>query len=115
MKITTEKCKHEIVKWVLTHENVIVDQFVEDLPPSSSGQIILSAANPNNWKRICKNKIDHKSGCSSFFPRNSFYRIDVTRGWWRTFDCKPFDDQLRADVITDEKDENILYIDVHGE
>lgn len=55
--------------------------------------IIKYAGNPNNWKRIAKNK-------------ESDYVV-------RCFDCRPFDDQLRAYVYS--RNNNIYKINLEGE
>jgi hypothetical protein len=55
-----------------------------------------------NWKRMSKRRV----GKYARFPEDC---------WERGFDCKPLDDQLRAYVITDSLDENILSIVIQGE
>lgn len=90
MKITTQHCKEAIVKFILDNPGYVSDQF--DPPESEEPAKLVS-----NWKRYNK-IIEYRKGKA----------ITV-----RSFDCKPYDDQLRATVYADE--DQILDVYVQGE
>lgn len=88
MKITSEACKLLITEWCRNNSDYISNQFI---PPENPSESFLE----KNWKRIYKTKI--KEG--------------IERG----FDCKPYNDQLRAIIITNSKDENVISLVIQGE
>jgi len=73
--MNTAECKELIVKWCQKNEDFICEQFS---PRLTHSQFLLSTKEAN-WKRIIKTK-----------DGNDIERV---------FDCKPFDDQLRAYVV----------------
>lgn len=77
MPITTEDCREAIVEACRTRAPALRAQFS---PPLTDVQW-QAALNPKNWKRVSKRKGDSEEGT-----------------WVREFDCRPFDDQLRATV-----------------
>jgi hypothetical protein len=93
-KITTELCKELIVEFVKNNKDSIVNEFH---PPLNPDDLLEKAGKVKHWKRILKRK-DKES-------------LTVERG----FDCTPFDDQLRAYVITDITDTKVLRVSVQGE
>jgi len=90
-KYSTETIKPMIVKWCKDNMWIVRGQFSPMLPEKDAQVCLLE----KNWKRMSKEK-DGET---------------ITRG----FDCKPFDDQLRAYVVTDKNDSRILSIIVQGE
>lgn len=85
--ITTALCKRAIVDSVITNVESLSNEFD---PPAS----MVEATKEKNWKRTSKNSLgDGKT--------------------LREFDCKPYDDQLRTEVVDDG--ENIISVDVRGE
>lgn len=101
MKINSAYCVEKIIEKVIANSNSVIEQFEfsnydekerfikEELPQTTMKK---------NWKRICKNKIRIGKPYTE-----------------RIFDCKPFDDQLRAYVATTENDESIMSIVIQGE
>lgn len=88
--ITTEICKKLIVEYCQKNKTGICNQFV----PSLTDEQFAQACKESNWKRRSK------SNCGT----NKIERM---------FDCKPFDDQLRAYVL--EQDGNVVSVIVQGE
>ena len=88
MKITSDRCKSLIAEWCQKHPDHIINQFTTSINPTL-------AFSEKNWKRI--------------------YKIKVRDGIEICFDCKPYDDQLRAIIVTDLKDENVTTLIVQGE
>ena len=88
MKIKSADCKQVIVDYCKTHTKELSNEFV---PPVS----MIPSFSISNWKRRDK----QKEGATIV----------------RDFDCLPYEDQLRAYVTTDEKDEKILSVEVQGE
>lgn len=100
MVITTAECKKAIVDWVKLHPGYVSKQFD---PPESEADARLE----KNWKRIWKQKCNERMVLA-----NS--RLNLKIGMWeRGFDCKPYDDQLRA--YTYDDGEQIIHIVVQGE
>lgn len=99
-KITSDICKQAIVDYCYFPDNYknIKQQFVleSDKDLEEFDITYKECLKVKNWKRFSKQRI-------------------FTAFWNRGFDCVPFDDQLRAYVITDEQDENILSVEVIGE
>ena len=92
-RITTEVCKGVIVEWCKANRIYISSQFVEPL----SEEMLSKAEDPRNWKRISKATAYGGEGIE------------------REFDCRPFDDQLRAIVLSDIEDKKLLSVIVQGE
>jgi hypothetical protein len=87
MSIDTKACKEAIVKSAATDPQRIQALFVDTVP-------VEPAKLQKNWVRIYKER-----------------QADGTT--MRTFDCKPYDDQLRAYVVDDGQ--NILSVSIEGE
>lgn len=103
-KLSTAVCKDEIVKAVLADPERVAAEFLPSNDPRFAEQVqvvVTEAGNPKNWKRREK----RKEG-----PPEE--REVVTL---RTFDCEPFDDQLRAYVYSDADDKTILKVEIVGE
>jgi len=90
-KITTAICKTAIAQYCRENPEEVSRQFVSPLTEDEQGQ----AAAERNWARIAK--------------RNTADGVE------REFDCRPFDDQLRAIVLTDTTDTSIISVVVQGE
>jgi hypothetical protein len=74
MSIGTEECKQAVVDYCQAHKREICAQFIPPLDDKQFAQTLLV----KNWKRISK---EEDGGIIE-----------------RAFDCRPFDDQLRAYV-----------------
>ena len=84
---TTAICKKAIISNVIANSEALSNEFV---PPAS----MVEATKEKNWKRTSKTSLgDGKT--------------------MREFDCKPYDDQLRAEVIDDGT--NIISVNVRAE
>jgi len=95
--VNSADIKKKIVDCVLQNRAGVDAQF------EGAGNAPSSAASvERNWKRISKAKV----GKFTRFPEDSVERV---------FDCKPLEDQLRAYVITDATDDQILSLVVQGE
>jgi len=90
-KITSADCVTAIVDLAEKDGPNIFYKAFEDLAPEEA---LKDMRNPKMWKRISKSK-------------NYGGAIE------RTFDCTPFDDQLRAVVC--EKDGVITWVTIEGE
>jgi hypothetical protein len=84
----TAQCKELIVDFCKKNPDHIRKQFVDEEVD------IISCQSVSNWKRMSKEKDEGGN---------------VVRG----FDCKPYDDQLRAYVTT--KDDVVIELVVQGE
>ncbi len=84
-KITSDDCKTAIVEWVKDHPGCILELFGDDVEDKNTFEE--PALQEKNWKRISKEK-------------------DLS-GYVRVFDCKPYDDQVRAYVYEDKR--NFIY------
>jgi hypothetical protein len=89
--MTSATCKEAIVNYCKLNRKRIDDMFSEPLPDVDFQPSTLE----KYWKRMQKYK-----------EENTIVRI---------FDCIPFDMQLRAYVITDSTDANIITLYVNGE
>lgn len=99
----TEEIRNLIVENAKNNLNLVIAQFYE--PSDNEKEEIKNAAvNPDNWKRMSKYKEKHP-----LIVRHIVGEIH------REFNCKPLDDQLRAEVITSPDDTEVLSIDVRGE
>ena len=87
MSIATADCKAEIVKIVIADPSIVEDQFDE-------GESADEAKIEKNWKRIMKENMSDGNTM-------------------RIFDCRPYEDQLRAYVIDDGT--KIISVDICGE
>jgi hypothetical protein len=87
-KLTTEIIKNMIVEHVRDNEDIIAKEFIPE-------EDMTDAMNAKNWKRMSKRK--------------------ENENWIREFDCKPYDDQLRAIVFSDFSDTRIVNMVVQGE
>ena len=94
--MTSADCVRAIVQWCAANRSTLDREFVQPL----TDQEWQAACAPKSWKRMSKGKT-HWS--------------DHVQGIERCFDCRPFDDQLRADVVTDPTDTTILTLTVQGE
>jgi hypothetical protein len=90
-KQSSDKLKEEITKYCRKNEIYVRKEFDPPLTYSQFEKTMVI----KNWKRMSKCKVEGN--------------IE------RCFDCFPFDDQLRATVITDSTDTNILSLTVQGE
>jgi hypothetical protein len=84
-------CKQLIVDYCKNHTQELNDQFCEEL----SSTEFAAMQDEKNWKREEKYKEDG---------------VIVRR-----FDCRPFDDQLRAYISTDLSDTKVISVIVGGE
>jgi hypothetical protein len=91
MKLTTDICKGLIVKKVKLYIDKIGNEFV---PPLNRNEL-MPACEVKCWKRMYKEHQDHT--------------------WTRAFDCKPYDDQLRAYVVSDDTDTEVLKVEIQTE
>ena len=82
-------CKQMIVDYCLVHKDHIKNQFDPPLLDAEWRKTL----SITNWKRITK----ETNG------------LEVTR----CFDCKPFDDQLRATIVT--AGNTVISVNVEGE
>lgn len=98
MAITSNDCKKAIVNWIKSHPGHVSKQFD---PPEQE----ISAQDEKNWKRMYRRKCTHVDTMV-----NPILKLGM---WERAFDCKPYDDQLRAYTYDDEN--KIVYIVVQGE
>lgn len=87
--IISDDCKHAIVSWCAGNENQVCSLFI----PALSHDQYLQTLDIASWKRMRKETINGEI--------------------LRVFDCKPFDDQLRAYVL--ERNGSIVSVEVHGE
>jgi hypothetical protein len=91
-EISTALCKKFIVQHVQSNPGLVAAAMC--IPDAETGPSLIEG----NWKRISKRKC----------------REGIFAGLWiREFDCEPFDDQLRARVVS--SDEGITSIEVMGE
>lgn len=97
MKITTQICKFAITRKCQEK----VDFIKKEFEPELTDEEVKVTFDDNNWRRLSKSKDSY------MIPGRTIIE--------RLFDCRPFDDQLRAYVYTDESDQHILTIDIHGE
>lgn len=98
MAVTTSDCKKAIVAWIKSHPGHVSSQFD---PPESE----VPALDEKNWKRESKRK------CSTI---DSLANPKLQPGMYeRSFDCRPYDDQLRAYTYDDGN--RIVYLVVQGE
>lgn len=105
MTIKTEDCKKAIVDFVMKQPGYIAKQFV-DVASSEIASFEAPALKEKNWARRDK------------------YMVSLIGDYWpspgkagdiccRSFDCRPYDDQLRA--YTWDDGSQILKILVEGE
>jgi hypothetical protein len=100
MAVTTVDCKKAITDWVKSHPGHVSRQFD---PPESEADAQLE----RNWKRMWKRRCDKRD-----IWANS--ELNLKAGMWeRGFDCRPYDDQLRA--YTYDDGERIVCVVVQGE
>ena len=85
-KVTTAECKQAIVAFVKANPGLISQQFVDPIDESPAQDV-------KNWKRMYKERED------------GFNQ--------RAFDCRPYDDQLRA--YTRDDGDKITSVIVQGE
>lgn len=90
-KITSEDCKRMIVDFVFRNKGFIAKQFV---PPLTDAQLE-PALKEKNWKRRYKQYSQFDDAIE------------------RSFDCAPFDDQLRGYVY--ERNGKIIKVFAEGE
>lgn len=98
VKISTEICKKEICKYVKANVDKIAKEFFvnnDDEFKEIKNSIRVKATDEKNWKRLNKRKEGNKVV--------------------RSFDCAPFDDQLRAYVTSNTNDTVIESVEVCGE
>jgi hypothetical protein len=91
IKVTTEICKGLIVQYCLEHKEEIKKEF----DPLLTDEQFSQSLSEKNWKRESKSKYNNV--------------------WERSFDCRPFDSQLRAYVTTNFDDTEIISVGVCGE
>jgi len=88
--ISTADCKQAIVAWLQARPGHVQQQFTDPIDEAPSLVV-------GNWKRIVK----------------EFATWGPPAKWMRTFDCRPYDDQLRAYVWDDGQ--QIVGVEVLGE
>jgi len=93
----TEDCRLLIVDWIVAHPNHVYSQFEPTLfwTQKDIDAFEGPAKNPKNWKRMSKRT-----------EGNNIVR---------EFDCKPYDDQLRAIVIENKTTNVVTKVIVQGE
>lgn len=103
MVISTEICKKHIVAHAAIQASAIKKEFSPALDDVAYQEVLAE----KNWKRICKNKISADAATG--------YGIDPAKGVVveRIFDCRPFDDQLRAYVY--DQNGAIVKVMIQGE
>ena len=95
--INSKTCKEAIVKKC----EGILDKIADEFYPRLKDEEVKKTLEVKNWK--------------SQYKQKDKYTIPGRILNERLFDCKPFDDQLRGYVYTDETDSSILKIIVQGE
>ncbi len=102
----SEGIKHLIVNEVVNEAERLRKEFE---PEISMYDFLDDAGKSANWKRELKERHDT-------YPQN---RRDTREKklwpWLRQFDCRPFDSQLRAYVLTDNLDEKLLSVEIKTE
>lgn len=98
-KIDTEACKELIANLALFNPGLVAREFVPEpgktsFSPAESLEMDRKAGNPKNWVRIHKQTND--KGNTE-----------------RTFNCKPFDEQLRA--VVEDDGTQIISVSIQGE
>lgn len=96
MKITSAICKDELAKYCANNKIRICGQFTPPLEDKDYYKTLTAS----NWKRMDK----EVTGKYDPYPIGSILR---------SFDCKPFDDQLRGYVV--EYSGVIINVFVSGE
>jgi hypothetical protein len=91
MKLATKDCVTAIVDYVNQNPGHVYKQFVGE--PGTVDDFEAPARKVSNWKRMSKEKMGDTIV--------------------REFDCRPYDDQLRA--IVEERDGKIVSVVVQGE
>jgi hypothetical protein len=91
MKLATKDCVTAIVDYVNQNPGHVYRQFVGE--PRTVEEFERAARKVSNWKRMSKEKMG-----------------DIIV---REFNCRPYDDQLRA--IVEERDGKIVSVVVQGE
>lgn len=99
-KISSQKCKEEIIKYCLQNKDKIVNEFVPVLDETQ----FLETQKIKNWKRKCKHIQD-----------DILNKYNGKKYIERSFDCEPFEDSLRGYVESDLSDTTILCLYVVGE
>lgn len=103
-KLTTFDCKKAIVAWLTPERREELKKEFVGGGTEETRMIEQETIKENNWKRRGKAKTQYQT------------HQDVPVGSVeRSFDCAPFDDQLRAYVYTDSADTKIIRIVVQGE
>lgn len=117
--MNTEICKKEIVRHCAENLWEIYTQWVPDdgdleNPRTLTAEQVCLLLNPNNWSRQEKRKARAGEEYNLFdLHIDDFVKLSAEGCIVREFDCKPFDDQLRATVY--ERDGEIVCIEVRGE
>jgi len=107
--IRTEDCKRAIVKWVAEHAGHVAHEF-DGGDDTFGPDFEAPAREEKNWKRIEKaRRGDPRAGRGWDAPTPN-ERVVTT---CRAFDCRPYEDQLRAYVWDDGA--TILAVEVQGE
>lgn len=107
MAIKTEDCKKAIVAFVKNNPGHVASKFVDE-EATDVATFEKPAALTSNWKREFKEKV-HVVGEYGAAPGRS-HKPSIN---FRCFDCRPYDDQLRA--YTWDDGQEILKIRVEGE
>ena len=98
MSVKSADCKKAIVDWIKAHPGHVSSQFN---PPEPE----IDALKEKNWKR------ENKRICTDLDVMvNPKLKVGMVE---RMFDCRPYDDQLRA--YTYDDGEKIIYLVVQGE
>jgi hypothetical protein len=84
----------------------MIDKNGNEIPPNNIQDVIKQAGNINNWKREEKTMVPSVNQVYGFANEKNIITL-------RTFDCRPFDDQLRAYVWDNGTD--ILKVKISGE
>lgn len=103
-KITTDVCKARIVELMRdeSYAEGVIAGWTTD--PTERAEILSASRSISAWKRETKTHLDDPV---IFAPYGDH--------WERCFDCRPLDGQLRAYIITDPTDANIVAVRISQE
>lgn len=122
MKITTEICKKAIVKYCKVNAKEIMEAAFGEYIQEDAVPMFLEKNWKREGKRVCEEKKYDLSTYLGAFKEvlpeeviKQLFIADQAKGGLtkRSFDCRPYDSQLRAYVYDDG--EKIVKINVQGE
>jgi len=109
-KLNSKICKEEIVAYCKTNgKSILKMAFGEDSQEYKNLELLETMNQVKNWKRHSKQYLDNPTTSLDIDK----YKIKSDRPVERCYNCVPFDDQLRAYIIS--AGDKILYIKVAGE